>query len=72
VIESEIGHAYNSSLNNYHVQHLNVSCICSGGFKGFFLRHNPIKIFFLTKLKKGEKRERKQREQLVTLEEFSM
>jgi hypothetical protein len=38
----------------------------------FFLRHNLIKIFFLTKLKKGEKRERKQREQLVTLEEFSM
>jgi hypothetical protein len=40
--------------------------------KVVFLRHNPIQIFFLTKLKKGEKRERKQREQLVTLEEFSM
>jgi hypothetical protein len=37
-----------------------------------FLRHNPIKIVVLTKFKKGEKRERKQREQLVTLGEFSM
>jgi hypothetical protein len=36
------------------------------------LRHNPIKIICVTKLKKGEKRERKQREQLVTLDEFSM
>jgi hypothetical protein len=25
----------------------------------FFLRHKPIKIIFLTKLKKGEKREKK-------------
>jgi hypothetical protein len=33
-----------------------------------FLRHNTIKKKFLTKLKKGEKREKKQREQLVTLE----
>jgi len=32
VIESEIGHAYNSSLNNYLVQHMNVSCICNGRF----------------------------------------
>ena len=71
VIKSEIGHAYNASLNNYLVQHLNVSCICRGGFK-FFVKHKPIQMIVLTKLIKGVKRERKQREQLVTLEKFSM
>ena len=70
-VESEIGHAYNASLNNYIVQHLNVRCIFSGGFK-YFLKRKPIKMIFLTKFKKGVKRERKHRELLVTLEEFSI
>ena len=49
-----------------------MSVVFAVAYSSFFLKHKPIKIIFLTKLKKGVKRERKQREQLVTLEEFSM
>ena len=63
VIESEIGNAFYVFLNNYLVQHLNVSCICRGWFKFCFkaLTHTND---FSYKMKKGsEKRKKTEREQ---------
>jgi hypothetical protein len=59
VLKSDIGHAYNASLNNYVVQHPNISCICSGRINFVFYKHKPITISFLTKLKKRKEKKKK-------------